>query len=156
MDNEPMSLEVTLDEDGQVINNYREEPPGQLSMDCPASDLRRRLQPGDEAEPEVEPPTTRRPVIPAAMTSKLWWTKMNDPLDSRERRSRARDEPVEVLEEPEEESFSNMSPWRNVVRAWEMRNHGKLQEKTWHEVTYVDPHPADMTDLTQGATMTPT
>eukprot|EP00971_Amphidinium_carterae_P011508 226777-Amphidinium_carterae.1 len=107
MDNEPMSLEVTLDEDGQVINNYREEPQGQLSTTYPASDLRRRLQPGDEAEPEVEPPTTRRPLIPAAMSSKLWWTKMTDPLDSRERRNRANGEPVE---EPEEESFSNMSP----------------------------------------------
>eukprot|EP00971_Amphidinium_carterae_P013915 273921-Amphidinium_carterae.1 len=46
-----MSLEVTLDEDGQVINNYREQPQGQLSTARPALDLRRRLQPGDEAEP---------------------------------------------------------------------------------------------------------
>eukprot|EP00971_Amphidinium_carterae_P239532 4755415-Amphidinium_carterae.1 len=130
MDNEPMSLEVMLDEDGQIINHYREEPQGQLSTDYPARDLRRRLQPGDEAEPEVEPPTARRQLIPAAKTSKLRWTKMNDPLDNRERRNRANGEPAE---EPVEESFSNMSPWRNLVRAWEMRNHEKLQEKTWHE-----------------------
>eukprot|EP00971_Amphidinium_carterae_P211882 4204685-Amphidinium_carterae.1 len=145
-DNEPMSLEVTLDEDGQDINNYREEPQGQLSTENPARDLRRRLLPGDEAE--------RRPLIPAAMTSKLWWTKMADPINAREGRNRTSTEPAEEPE-PEAEVFSHMSSWRNLVRAWEMRNHKKLQEKTWHEVTFVDPHPADMTDLTQGATMTP-
>eukprot|EP00971_Amphidinium_carterae_P242143 4807896-Amphidinium_carterae.1 len=49
-----------------------------------------------------------------------------------------------------------MSPWRNLVRAWEMRNHEKLNTQTWHEVCYKDPHPADMTVLTQAAMMTPT
>eukprot|EP00971_Amphidinium_carterae_P131267 2600101-Amphidinium_carterae.1 len=87
-------------------------------------ELRRRLQPGDEAKPEVEPPTAKRPLIPAAMTSQLWWTKMVDPVTRRER---------ELGEVPEEESFSNMSPWRNLVRAWEMRNHERLIERTWHE-----------------------
>eukprot|EP00971_Amphidinium_carterae_P149460 2963224-Amphidinium_carterae.2 len=124
MDNEPMSLKVILDEDGQVINSYRDQPQGQLSTEHPALDLRRRLQPGDEAEPEVEPPTAKRPLIPAAMTSQLWWTKMVDPVTRRER---------ELGEVPEEESFNNMSPWRNLVRAWEMRNHERLIERTWHE-----------------------
>eukprot|EP00971_Amphidinium_carterae_P250480 4972756-Amphidinium_carterae.1 len=69
-DNGPMSWETMYDEDGRVFNHYREPPQGQLSTERPAIDLRRRLQPGDEAEPEVEPPTARRPLIPAALTSK--------------------------------------------------------------------------------------
>eukprot|EP00971_Amphidinium_carterae_P085771 1696875-Amphidinium_carterae.1 len=152
-ENEPMSLETIHDEDGQVLARYRDPPQGQLSTERPAIDLRRRLRPGDDAEPEVEPPTTGRPLIPAALTSQLWWTKMIEPVTNMERQRRANGE---VVEEPKEEYFNNMSPWRNVVRAWEMRNHEKLTTQTWHEVCYLDPHPADMTVLTQGATMTPT
>eukprot|EP00971_Amphidinium_carterae_P278741 5533537-Amphidinium_carterae.1 len=152
-ENEPISLETIHDEEGEVFARYREPPQGQLSTERPAIDLRRRLRPGDDAEPEVEPPTARRPLIPAALTSQLWWTKMIDPVTNMERQRRANGEAVE---EPEEESFSHMSPWRNVVRAWEMRNHENLITQSWHEVCYPDPHPADMTVLTQGATMTPT
>eukprot|EP00971_Amphidinium_carterae_P126898 2514275-Amphidinium_carterae.1 len=50
-----------------------------------------------------------------------------------------------IVEELEEETFCNMSPWRNLVRALEMRNHEKLNTHTWHDVCYPDPHPADMT-----------
>eukprot|EP00971_Amphidinium_carterae_P168256 3333696-Amphidinium_carterae.3 len=79
-------------------------------------------------------------MIPVAMTSKLWWTKMVDPDDEaiRDRND------VEPAEAPVEESSSNMSPWRNLVRAWEMRNHDRLQRENWHVVTYHDSHPADM------------
>eukprot|EP00971_Amphidinium_carterae_P214329 4253611-Amphidinium_carterae.5 len=87
------------------------------------------------------------------MTSKLWWTKMIDPADERERRTGTNGEPTEA---PVEESFNSMSPWRNFVRAWEMRNHERLKTESWNEVTYIEPHPADMTELTQGAAMTPT
>eukprot|EP00971_Amphidinium_carterae_P093188 1844350-Amphidinium_carterae.1 len=115
----PMSLDVEISD--HVVNHYRKVPNGQLSTDQPARDLSRRFRPMQDGEPEVEPPTTSRPLIPVAMTSKLWWTKMMDPADERERRN---SEPAEA---PVEESFSNMSQWRNLVRAWEMRNHEKLQ-----------------------------
>eukprot|EP00971_Amphidinium_carterae_P218245 4331982-Amphidinium_carterae.1 len=78
---------------------------------------------------------------------------MIDPETVQERRRRANGE---VVEEPEEETFSNMSPWRNLVRAWEMRNHEKINAQPWHDVCYPDPHPADTSILTQGATMMPT
>eukprot|EP00971_Amphidinium_carterae_P314667 6254944-Amphidinium_carterae.2 len=152
-DFQPMSIETKHDEDGQVFRSYRVPPQGQLAMESAAIDLRRRLQPGDESEPEIEPPTARRPLIPAELTSQLWRTKTVSPKTVQEMRRRANGE---VVEEPEEEPFSNMSPWRNLVRAWEMRNHEKLNTSSWHDICYPDPHPADMSILTQGATMTPT
>eukprot|EP00971_Amphidinium_carterae_P266207 5280440-Amphidinium_carterae.1 len=50
-----------------------------------------------------------------------------------------------------------MAPLRNLVRAWEMRNHEKLETYSWREVAnWIEQHPADMSILTQGAMMTPT
>eukprot|EP00971_Amphidinium_carterae_P273967 5437447-Amphidinium_carterae.1 len=88
-DFEPMSLETVHDEESQVIRHYRDQPQGQLSKERPDMDLRRRLQPGEEAEPEMEPPTGRRPLIPAELDSKLWWTKMVDPITGLDRQRRA-------------------------------------------------------------------
>eukprot|EP00971_Amphidinium_carterae_P007195 142512-Amphidinium_carterae.1 len=57
----------------------------------------------------------------------------------------------------EEHAFRSTSPWRNLVRTWEMRNHKKLKTNNWREVAnWIDQHPADMSILTQGAIMTPT
>eukprot|EP00971_Amphidinium_carterae_P101390 2006799-Amphidinium_carterae.1 len=54
--------------------------------------------------------------------------------------------------------FRTMSYWRNLVRAWEMRNYEGIKAKGWNGGVdwEKDPHPADMTILTQGTTMTPT
>eukprot|EP00971_Amphidinium_carterae_P219026 4347723-Amphidinium_carterae.1 len=51
-----------------------------------------------------------------------------------------------------------MSYWRNLVRAWEMRNYEKIKTEGWNGGVdwKTDPPPANMTILTQGATMTPT
>eukprot|EP00971_Amphidinium_carterae_P085091 1683355-Amphidinium_carterae.1 len=51
-----------------------------------------------------------------------------------------------------------MSHWRNLVRAWEMRNYEGVKKYGWNGgIDWVnDPHPADMATLTQGAAMTPT
>eukprot|EP00971_Amphidinium_carterae_P272984 5418049-Amphidinium_carterae.1 len=51
-----------------------------------------------------------------------------------------------------------MSYWRNLVRAWEMRNYDRIKRYGWSAGVdwEKDPPPADMAILTQGATMTPT
>eukprot|EP00971_Amphidinium_carterae_P013421 264616-Amphidinium_carterae.1 len=56
-----------------------------------------------------------------------------------------------------DETFKGMSTMRNLVRAWEMRNDWAFKQGySWNEVSGIDPHPADMTVLAQGAVMTPT
>eukprot|EP00971_Amphidinium_carterae_P118534 2348292-Amphidinium_carterae.2 len=54
--------------------------------------------------------------------------------------------------------FRTMSYWRNLVRAWEMRNYHGIKSRGWNGASdwQSDPHPAEMTILTQGTTMTPT
>eukprot|EP00971_Amphidinium_carterae_P232206 4607918-Amphidinium_carterae.3 len=103
---------------------------GQLDADTPAKDLRERLRP---TEPEIEPSSERsRPLVPVPMTSKLWWIKMIKPTKGREQEAGTSG----VLAEApaEEPSFKNTSRWRNLVRAWEMRNHEKLKHSSWNEV----------------------
>eukprot|EP00971_Amphidinium_carterae_P100641 1990957-Amphidinium_carterae.1 len=100
------------------------------------------------------------------MTSKLWWTKTADLLDDgvlggtlarAPGATRAGTSGASAGASAEEQSFRSMSPWRNLVRAWEMRNHEKLKTNSWREVAnWIDQHPADMSILTQGAMMTPT
>eukprot|EP00971_Amphidinium_carterae_P134468 2664782-Amphidinium_carterae.1 len=60
--------------------------------------------------------------------------------------------------QPPKPPFRTMSYWRNLVRAWEMRNYEGVKKRGWHGgIDWEnDPHPADMVVLTQGATMTPT
>eukprot|EP00971_Amphidinium_carterae_P301155 5983323-Amphidinium_carterae.5 len=98
------------------------------------------------------------------MTSKLWWTKIADlrgegtpgVLAGVPGANRAGTSGVLAEAPAEEQTLRSMSPWRNIVRAWEMRNSEVLKNYSWKEVAnFIDPHPADMSILTQGAMMTP-
>eukprot|EP00971_Amphidinium_carterae_P026809 528969-Amphidinium_carterae.2 len=54
--------------------------------------------------------------------------------------------------------FRTMSYWRNLVRAWKMRNYENVKKYGWNgEVDWSNGPPlADMATLTQEATITPT
>eukprot|EP00971_Amphidinium_carterae_P017823 351077-Amphidinium_carterae.1 len=69
----PSSMDTVLD--NQVVDIYRNIPTSQLSSESPASDLRDRLS------RTVEGNIKFRPLVPAAMTSKLRWTKIADLVD---------------------------------------------------------------------------
>eukprot|EP00971_Amphidinium_carterae_P271142 5380734-Amphidinium_carterae.1 len=92
------------------------------------------------------------------MTSKLWWTKMTGPVGNGALGGTLARAPgaTGTGAATGERSFRSMSPLRNLVRAWEMRNYEKLKTFSWREVTFIEQHPADMSILTQGAVMTPT
>eukprot|EP00971_Amphidinium_carterae_P336564 6472990-Amphidinium_carterae.2 len=148
----------------ELARDYRMTPTAQLNLDDPAIDLRTRVGAQNRLE--------GHPLIPVAMTSKLWWTRMTELAEGVPRilagipsddfaatgnevsGSRVGTSSSQTLKPP----FRTMSHWRNLVRAWEMRNYENVKKYGWNRgVDWVnDPHPADMATLTQGATMTPT
>eukprot|EP00971_Amphidinium_carterae_P324634 6451770-Amphidinium_carterae.1 len=57
----------------ELVRDYRRAPLSQLNLVDPAKDLRDRVG----ARIRV----TGHPLIPVAMTSKLWWTRMTELAD---------------------------------------------------------------------------
>eukprot|EP00971_Amphidinium_carterae_P163016 3231987-Amphidinium_carterae.1 len=53
-----------------LVQSYRTIPSGHLKIEDPAKDLRKRVGLRNRLE--------QHPLIPVAMTSKLWWTRMTE------------------------------------------------------------------------------
>eukprot|EP00971_Amphidinium_carterae_P177292 3515924-Amphidinium_carterae.2 len=159
----PTSLKTQKYDD--LVQDYRTTPTGQLKKDDAAKDLLKRVG--------IRSRTEHTPLIPVAMTSKLWWTRMADIADGvpsilagvnvgegDDFDMRGDEVPGLRAGTPNQNvkpPFRTMSFWRNLVRAWEMRNYHEIKSRGWNGATNweVDPHPADMSILTQGTTMTP-
>eukprot|EP00971_Amphidinium_carterae_P006474 127734-Amphidinium_carterae.3 len=161
----PTSLNTQRYDD--LVQDYRMSPSGRLENGDPAKDLRKRVGIRNRVE--------HAPLIPVAMTSKLWSTRMTDiaedvpsilagipNADERDDFDMTRDGVsglrAGTSDQDVKPPFRTMSFWRNLVRAWEMRNYEEIKSRGWNRALKweTDPHPTDMPILTQGTTMTPT
>eukprot|EP00971_Amphidinium_carterae_P264156 5240449-Amphidinium_carterae.1 len=102
-----------------VVDNYRTTPSRQLSSTAPSTDLRDRMTAEFAAQSTgaSRPVSGLRDLIPAAMTSKLWWVKMKDVVRRGTPGGPSAGVPGSTTgEQPKEETFKGMAPMRNLVR----------------------------------------
>eukprot|EP00971_Amphidinium_carterae_P208714 4140864-Amphidinium_carterae.4 len=135
----------------RLLDGYRSQPTRLLNSRNPSGDLIGRVR-------EMLHTGTGS-LIPVAMTSKLWWDKLDSDgaLGVHVRAPEQYQGAPGVHVGAPQQSFKTMAPWRNMVRAWEMRKYDLIRRAGWNEAqSKEDPHPAFMPLITQGAAMTPT
>eukprot|EP00971_Amphidinium_carterae_P035420 697364-Amphidinium_carterae.1 len=102
-----------------VVDNYRIAPSRQLSSIAPSTDLRNRMTAELAAQSTGVSGQVSglRDLIPAAMTSKMWWIKTKDVVKWGAPGGPSAGVPGNTTgEQPQEETFKGMAPMRNLVR----------------------------------------